>query len=213
MTQTAQPVGEVVESSTPQFTVACYELYEAPPFGALVKAALPGRLPGPPNLGERESTGGGWVYAVVYDVSTGSEPPGANVTVRGRTDLHDEAIYRAYPDLPEVMRTRFMGLIVGFTDGGVVKQYLPPQPPNLHYSVYVCSADEVCAFTDQLGYLRTILTDLHVPADELAAASIRQAQACRPLDPAFALRAGRQLALLLKEEYDRLRAILSRIEA
>jgi len=51
------------------------------------------------------------------------------------------------------------------------------------------------------------------PADELAAASIRQARECRPLDPTFALRAGRQLALLLKEEYDRLRAILSRIEA
>jgi hypothetical protein len=209
MTQTAQPIGEVVESSTPQFTVACYQLYEAPPFGSLVKAALPGSPPAPPNVGGRE---GGWVYAVVYDVSTGSEPPGANVSVRGRTDLHDEAIYRAYPDLEQVMCTRFMALTVGFVDGGVMRQYLPPHPPKLHYSVYACTAEEVCAFTEQLSYLRTILMNLQLPSDELAAAAIRQARDCRPLDPTFALRAGRQLAQLLKEEYDRLRAILSRIE-
>ncbi len=48
-------------------------------------------------------------------------------------------------------------------------------------------------------------------ADELAAACIRQARASRPTDAAYALRAGRQLALYLKEEYDRLRAILARI--
>jgi len=192
------PVGEVVESSTPQFAVACYRLYESPAFGSLVKASLPDQ--------------GQWVYGVVYDVSTGSEPPGAQVTVRGRADLRDEAIYRAYPDLPEIMRTRFMALTVGFTEGRTIRQYLPPQPPPLHYAVYTCNADEVCAFTEQITYLCTILANQQIPADELAAAAIRQARTCRAGDPTFALRAGRQLALLLKEEYDRLRAILARIE-
>ncbi len=191
------PVGEVVESSTLQFTVACYNLYRAPSFGSLVKAALPGQ--------------GGWVYGVVYEVCTGSEPPGANVTVRGRTDLRDEAIYKANPDLSEIMRTRFAALTVGFVDGAVTRQYLPPQPPPLHYSVYTCDADEVCSFTEQLGYLRTILTNQQAPSDELAAASIRQARDSRPNDTTYALRAGRQLALFLKEEYDRLRAILAHI--
>jgi len=190
-------VGEVIESSTPQFTVACYRLYDAPAFGNLLKAALPGS--------------GGWVYGVIYDVSTGSEPSGATVTVRGRAGVHDQAIYDANPDLSEIMRTRLLALTVGFMDEGVIKQYLPPQPPPLHYSAYVCDADEVRTFTEQLGYLRTILTNLHVPADELAAASIRQARDSRPHDPNYALRAGRQLALFLKEEYDRLRAILARI--
>ncbi len=194
----AQPVGEVVESSTPQVTVACHTLYQAPPFGALVKAAMPGQ--------------GGWVYGVVYDVATGSEPPGATVTVRGNAELRDDAVYRAYPDLKEVMRTRFRALTVGFTGAdGKQHQYLPPQPPPLHYSVYVCNDDEVRLFTEELGFLRTILINQHIPADELAAACIRQARASRPTDTAYALRAGRQLALYLKEEYDRLRAILARI--
>jgi len=199
MTTREQPVGEVVESSTPRFAVACYRLYQAPPFGALVKASLPG--------------GDGWVYGVVYDVTTLSEPPGAQVTVRGREDLRDEAVYREYPDLPELMRTRLLVLAVGFGQGGAIRQYLPPQPPPLHYAVYACPPDEVCAFSEQLDYLRTILTARDVPADELAAATIRHARACRPADADFAVRAGRQLALLLKEEYDRLRAILARIGA
>jgi hypothetical protein len=202
MTLSGQPseqaVGEIIESSTLQFGVACYRLYEAPAFGALVKASRPGQS--------------GWVYSVVYDVNTGSDPPGAQVTVRGRGGLRDEAIYIAYPDLPEIMCTRFTALTVGFSEGGAIRQYLPPHPPPLHYSVYVCSAAEVCAFTEQLGYLRTILTNQEIPADELTAASVRQARACRPDDPQFALRAGRLLAQVLKEEYDRLRAILSRLD-
>jgi hypothetical protein len=199
MTESSLPVGEVVESSTPQFAVACYELFAAPPFGSLVKAPLPG--------------GSGWIFGIVYDVSTGSEPPGAQVTVRGRSGLSDEAIYKAYPDLEELMRTRFQALTVGFMDGGVVRQYLPPQPPKLHYSVYPCPPDEVRLFSEQLGYLRAILTNLNIPSDDLAAAAIRQACDSRPADGTFALRAGRQLAMLLKEEYDRLRAILARIGA
>ena len=199
MTQREQLVGEVIESSTPQFTVACYALYDAPDFGALVKATVRGHT--------------GWVYGVIYDVTTGSEPPGAVVTVRGRADLRNEDIYRAYPDLSEIMRTRFAALSIGFSDGSAIHQFLPPQPPALHYAVYACDEGEVCAFTEQLDYLRTILVNRQIPADDLAAASIRQACACRQNDPLFRERAGRQLALLLKEEYDRLRAILARLGA
>jgi hypothetical protein len=199
MTQSAQPVGEVVESSTPQFTVACYGLYQAPDFGALVKATTRGR-----NV---------WVYGVIYDVMTGSEPPGAVVTVRGRADLRNEDIYQAYPDLSEIMRTRFAALTVGFSDGDAVRQFLPPQPPALHYAVYACDEAEVCSFTERLDYLRTILVNRQIPSDDLAAASVRQAYACRQNDPLFRERAGRQLALLLKEEYDRLRAVLARLGA
>lgn len=197
MTDSEQAIGEIVESSTPQFTVACYALYQSPPFGALVRAGL--------------RTSGSWVYGLVYDVSTGSDPPGAQVAVRGRADLRDEAIYQAFPDLPEIMRTRFVALTVGFSDGGPICQYLPPQPPPLHYSAYVCSDAEVRLFSEQLGYLRTVLTNFQIPSDDLAAAAIRQARASRPNDPLFTVQAGRQLALYLKEEYDRLRAILARI--
>lgn len=188
--------GEVLESSTTQFTVGCLELYQAPALGSLVRARA----------------GEGWVYGLVAQVETGSEPPGGYVAVRSREGLADEDIYREFPDLPSVMRTRLQALVVGFREGDAIRQYLPPAPPRLHYSVYACDAAEVTAFTEQLGYLRTVLAGLpESQADEVLAAHIREARQTRPDAEAFSLRAGRQAARLLQDDYDRLRAILQRI--
>jgi len=70
--------------------------------------------------------------------------------------------------------------------------------------------------TSDLGFLRPILLPsggglAGVPADELAAACLRQARTAQAHDPGFLLRAGRALALLLSDDYDRLQAILRSI--
>jgi hypothetical protein len=146
-------------------------------------------------------------------METGSEPPGGYVSVRSRDGIADEDIYREFPDLAAVMRTRLQALVVGFRGGDdTVHHYLPPAPPPLHYSVYACDGAEVTAFTERLGYLRTVLAGLPAPqADEVLAASIRLACQSRPDGEAFSLRAARETARLLQDEYDRLRAILQRI--
>jgi len=196
----AERFGEVLESSTTQFTVGCLELYQAPALGSLVRAHL------------ATSAGDGWVYGLVAQVETGSEPPGGYVAVRSREDLADEDIYREFPDLAAVMRTRLQALVVGFHDGQTVRHYLPPAPPPLHYSVYACDAAEVTAFTGRLDYLRMVLAGLpEAQADEVLAASIREACRARSDAEAFVLRAGREVARLLQDDYDRLRAILQRI--
>lgn len=213
--------GEVLESSTTQFTVGCLELYQAPALGSLVRARCRVRRP---SVGEEvaDSTGEGWVYGLVAQVETGSEPPGGYVAVRSREGLADEDIYREFPDLASVMRTRLQALVVGFCEsasppegsGDGIRHYLPPAPPPLHYSVYTCDDAEVAAFTQRLGYLRTVLAGLPEPqADEVLAASIREACRARPDAEAFSLRAGREVARLLKDDYDRLRAILQRIRS
>ncbi len=194
-------IGEILESSTTQFLAASYELLVAPPFGALVRATTrePGML----------------VYGLVYDISTGSRDLGGRAIVRGRTysgkHLYDEQIYREHPDLAEVLQTEFAALIVGFARDNRIAQYLPPQPPPVHYSVYPCEPEEQAAFSDQLIFLRTILQASHLPGDELAAAAVRNFAAARRDGPAYLTRAGRELARLLSDDYDRLIAILSRI--
>ncbi len=194
----AERFGEVLESSTTQFTIGCLELYQAPALGSLVRA--------------KSSKGEGWVYGLVAHVETGSEPPGGYVSVRSRDGIADEDIYKEFPDLAAVMRTRLQALVVGFHDGDTVHHYLPPAPPPLHYSVYTCDDAEVIAFTERLGYLRTVLAGLPAPqADEVLAASVRLVAGTRPDGPAFTLRVGRELARLLPDDYDRLRAILQRI--
>ncbi|WP_333691691.1 HAS-barrel domain-containing protein [Chloroflexus sp.] len=193
-------IGEIIESSTTMFVAATYELLASPPFGALVQATTPD-----PALR---------VYGLVYDIHTGSREPGGRAIVRGRAysgrNLYDEQIYREHPDLGEVLQTEFAVLTVGYISDGRLLQRLPPQPPPVHYSVYGCAPAELVTFSDQLEFLRTVLLAPGIPNDELLAASVRALAAARRDGPAYLVRVGRELARLLKDDYDRLMALLHR---
>jgi hypothetical protein len=190
----AQPIGEIVETSSTHFVAQACELGRAPALGSLVKV----------NYAPE-------VFGLVSRVRTAGLEPGSQAVMRGRDGLRDEAIYLENPDLRAVLRTDFTALIVGFCQDGELRQYLPPQPPALHWSVYECSAGEIAEFSDQLHYFETVLAVSDVPAEELLAANLRLVREARPLDPDFNLRAGRELARLLKNDYARLSTILRRI--
>jgi hypothetical protein len=197
-----QRIGEVIEATTTGFTAGAYELLAAPPFGALVRA--------------QARSAGAAVYGLVYDIRTGSKEPGGRALVRGRTysgrDLYDAEIYHEHPDLAEVLQTEFSAITVGFVEDGDIFQFLPAQPPPVHYSVYECAGDELVRFTEQTDFFRTLLFAYQIPSDELLAAVIRAATRARIGDEhAYLVRAGREVASLLKDDYDRLTAILRRI--
>jgi hypothetical protein len=195
-------IGEVIESTTTGFTAGAYELLEAPPFGALVRAQA-----------RAEDMA---VYGLVYDIRTGSKEPGGRALVRGRTysgrELYDAEIYQEHPDLAEVLQTEFSAITVGFVQREQIYQYLPPQPPPVHYSVYECADDELARFSDHTDFFRTLLFAYQIPSDELLAAVIRSAARARQGgERDYLVRAGREVASLLKDDYDRLTAILRRI--
>lgn len=195
-------IGEVIEANTIGFTAGAYELLAAPPFGALVRA--------------QARTEASAVFGLVYDIRTGSKEPGGRALVRGRTytgrDLYDAEIYHEHPDLAEVLQTEFSALTVGFVEYQRIFQYLPSHPPPVHYSVYECTGDELVRFTEVTDFFRTLLFASHIPSDELLAAVIRAAARARAGDErAYLVRAGREVASLLKDDYDRLTAILRRI--
>jgi hypothetical protein len=197
-----QRIGEVIESTTTGFTAGAYELLAAPPFGALVRAQA---------RAEDMS-----VYGLVYDIRTGSKEPGGRALVRGRTysgrELYDAEIYQEHPDLAEVLQTEFSAITVGFVRGGRTFQYLPPQPPPVHYSVYECPDAELAHFTQATDFFRTLLFAYQIPSDELLAAIIRAAGRARgDGERDYLVHAGREVASLLKDDYDRLTAILRRI--
>jgi hypothetical protein len=113
------------------------------------------------------------------------------------------------------LQTEFSAITVGFVEAGHLYQYLPPQPPPVHYRVYECTGDELTSFTEMTDFFRTLLFAYQIPSDELLAAIIRAAARARNTDPgaerAYLVRAGREVASLLKDDYDRLTAILRRI--
>ncbi len=190
------PIGEIIETSSTGFVAGAYRLLDAPPFGALVRAGGPG---------------GCTAYGLVYDIHTVSQEWSGRAVVRGRDGMYDDAIYAANPDLETVLQTEFRALIVGFCDGPTLRQHLPPLPPAIHYSVHPCDDDELRRFTERLDFLPTVLNAADLPADELLAAALRHAAAVHPDPRAFTIRAGRQLALLLRDDHPRLMTILQRL--
>lgn len=189
-------IGEIIESNTTRFVAGAYQLHQAPPFGALVRA---------------EGRDGCAAFGLVYNIETTSREMGGRALVRGREGMYDDDIYLENPDLEVVLQTEFHTLIIGYCDGPTIRQHLPALPPPTHYSVHLCDADEVRRFTEQLQFCRTVLQAADVPQEELLAATLRQASAAWPDARAFLVHAGRSLAVLLRDDHARLLAIIERI--
>ena len=188
--------GEIVESRSTELVAQSYDHREAPPFGSLICSTVSEGLT---------------VYAIVYQVATTGIDPGARPVVRGHTGLRDQAIYDANPDLSQVLRTDVSALLVGYQDGPTLRQVMPPVPPPLHWSTYECHADECRRFAAQTAYLRTLVNALTVPVDELIGAHLRLMAEYADSGDAYLLRAGRELAELLRTDYPRLRSIIERV--
>jgi hypothetical protein len=191
-------IGEVIEASTGQFVAECYELHSPPPLGSLVKT----------GDGEVE------IYGVVCNASTESVDPGRRPIARGKEEATEEGIYRQNPQLSKLLRSTFDTLVVGHSKGEGTSplHYLPPRPPRVHSFVHPCPQDEVRRFTQSLDFLNVLLSAKINSVDEIVSACLRQASFAHTDRHAFLVKAGKELAILLGYELNRLNAILRRIK-
>jgi len=193
----AQRVGEVIEASTTEFVAQCYELYQSPPLGSLVKT-------------RDESVE---LYGIVYNATTTSLEPGRRPIARGKDEASEEAIYQSSPQLLKLLRSEFGALVVGHKQGDKLHHYLPPQPARIHSFVYRCEPEEVKGFSQSFDFLNVLInTRLPVSVEELVAASLRQMSQVHEDPHRFLVAAGKELAILLSGEFNRLKAILGRIK-
>lgn len=196
---TEQRIGEVIEASSTQWTTGAYELLNAPPFGSLIKAGCYDN-----DL---------CIYGLVYDIRTGSRDLGGKAMVRGGrrydgSEFYDGQIYSEHPDLAAVLQTEWSALVIGYERSGRIIHYLPPQPPTVHYSVHLCDDDTVQRFTQHCDFFRMVLHANLPIADELLGTAIRHAAALQDNRREYELYAGRELARLLRDDYDRLRVLV-----
>lgn len=155
-------------------------------------------------------------YALVYGANMASLEPNRRPSALGFAD--EDELRMEQPQIFELLRTEFSGLLIAYApgEGKALRRHLPPTPPRIHSRVYTCEPDEVRALTEDLGFLRGLLLPSGgalsgVPTDELVAACLRGAREAYVNDQAFLLRAGRTLAMLLADDYDRLQAILKSV--
>jgi hypothetical protein len=188
-------IGEVIEASTGEFVAECYELHVPPPLGGLV----------------RTSDGDMEIYGVVCNASTVSVDPGRRPVARGRDEPDEESIYRQNPQLARLLRTTFETVAVGHGQGDEIHHYLPPRPPRVHSFVYLCDPEEVSRFTQSLDFLTILLSAQGGQADEVVSACLRRASHTHEDRRGFLVRAGKELAVQLGGELNRLNAVLRRI--
>lgn len=203
---------EVIETATTEFLAQCLEPEDLsfavmPPFGSWVKA--------------KDEESGNLVYAVVYHATTS---PIDSVHRARALGLSLQDLREQQPQIFAMLKTEFRAAIVGFQTlgtsrngssngkaSGTIYQHLPPRPPQIHQAVYYCEPEEVIRFSDQLDFLRTLLQVAGAPVDGLTAAVVREIYQMRQAERAWLVQAGRTLSVLLKDDYDRLRIILSQI--
>ncbi len=192
-----QRVGEVIEASTTDFVAQCYELYQSPPLGSLVKTRdLPVEL-----------------YGIVYNTTTTSIEPGRRPIARGKDEASEEEIYRASPQLLKLLRTEFNALVVGHKENEKLYHYLPPNPARIHSFVYLCPPEEVKEFSQSFNFISVLInTHLPVSVEELISACLRQMSQVYEDRHSFLVAAGKELAILLGGEFNQLKAILGRIK-
>jgi hypothetical protein len=192
MSQKPEKIAEVIEASTAQFTAQCYELYEVPALGSLVRT--------------------GDIYGIVCHAETAGIEPGRKPIARGREETSEEAVYQSSPQLLKLLRSEFTAAAGGYKDGENVYQYLPPQPARIHSFVYLCQPVEVKEFSKDFGFLNILANAaLPVPNEECIAAALRQMSKAQDDSRAFLVAAGKELANLLSNDFMRLKNILGRL--
>ena len=206
-------IAEVIETATTEFLAQCLDPEDLsfpvmPPFGSWVKSF------------DEES--GNQILAVIYHATTS---PIDSVHRARALGLSLQELREQQPQIFAMLKTEFRAAIVGFVGappqevngskppGGAVYQYLPPRPPQIHQAVYRCEPAEIIHFSEQLDFLRSLLQVLGAPVEALAAAVIRQIYQLRNRDRDWLVIAGRTLSVILKDDYDRLRYILSQLHS
>ncbi len=193
-------IAEVVETATTDFLAQCLDpqsldFAQMPPFGSWVQAV--------------DETSGNTIYGVVYYATTSPVDSVHRATALG---LSLAELREQQPQIFAMLKTEFRAAIVGYrTEADHNYQHLPPRPPQVHQAVYQCSPEAVIAFTESLDFVRTLLDMGAAPVDALVGAVVRSVYQLRNLDRAWLVQAGRTLNILLKDDYDRLRIILSQI--
>jgi hypothetical protein len=191
---------EVIETSTTEYLAQCLEpesldFAVMPPFGSWVKSF-------------DETTNPVLIYGVVYHVTT---TPIDSVHKARALGMDLKQLREEQPQIFAMLKTELKVKLLGFEQNGTLYQHLPARPPQIHQGVYFCQNKEIEAFTTSFHFLRSLWQATGIPTDELLGAVLRDVYQIRKCDRNWLVQAGRFLSTLLKDDYDRLAAILSQV--
>jgi len=153
------------------------------------------------------------VLGVVTDSASGPEDPSRPLQPRGAADQSAADVMTANPEIRLLLRTRVSVVSCGHIEGEAARPTLPPMPPPLLARVEPASAAETVRMASDATFLALLVV---APGcdDAAIAASVRTAaEAFGTGAHEFRVRAGKELARLLRAEPARLTSIMRGIGA
>lgn len=199
------PIGNVLRADIRSFVVASrIPEPEVPTFGTFVRAPI--------------QQGKSQLIGLVYDIRLQDDAflrDLAATVVEGDPNyeevIRDQREVRAVP-------VEISVVAIAYGDDSGYHYGLPPQPPMILHRIHVCTPAEVRAITAQPDFLRPLLENRDVPADELITRALLRAA---PLHGStgttdyqdYLLTTGRYLARRLGREPLRLETILQRLQS
>lgn len=184
---------EVIETNSINFTAQCYQLYNTPPLGSIIKAGEPG------------------ILAIIHSIKNGPVDAGRRVFPRGIDEENEAQIYRNHPQLKLLLSTQIEGLVIGYYDGATIRIGLPPNPSHLHAFVSSCDRSEVMNCTQDFSIVRMLLRAAIPAVDEILIAFLSLAASSHNEPDQFLLGAGKSLVTELSHDMIRLNALLRRL--
>jgi hypothetical protein len=194
-------IGNVLRADIRGFVVASrIPEPEVPTFGTFVRAPI--------QHNQAQLIG------LVYDIRLQDDPFLRNlaVTVRPDDPAFDEIIADQRENRVIPVEISVASVAYHYLDDAQCRYGLPPQPPMILHQITVCAAEEVKRITGSPDFMRALLDNRDIPADELIPTALLRAA---PLHPGgeedFLLTAGRYLARNLGRDPARLERILQRL--
>jgi hypothetical protein len=122
-------------------------------------------------------------------------------------ELADQQVLRQIP-------VEYSVLSIGYQSNDQYIYSLPPQPPLALATIQMMTSEEILNFTNRLDFIPLILSADNLPADELLAASLRNAASVRhgPNQMTYLIEAGRYCARLLSNDLNRLDNVLRNLK-
>ena len=188
MNQTLQ-IGRLLRASTTSCVVGCKVTQrEAPALGSLVRIPI-------------DSQTGISIYGLISDIHVDDDGLVRKlVTAEG---VSDEVILdnRNNRNVPLEISVIFCG----HETSGKISHLLPPRPPLTLDQIFLCTEEEVFAFTlpPRFAYCRHLLRAKDIPVGEILASHLQQTAPIHQQkgNPGWEREAGRELITALRDDY------------
>jgi hypothetical protein len=186
-------LGEIIYTSTTEMIGQCINDKPSPPYACMIRAGHD-----PVCIG------------VVYHVETTSIDPHRRPSALG---IPEDQIHMMYPQLAGLLRSEFHAYFIGTMREDHFRFGLPATPPHLHIGVRECSENEIITISENLGFLRLLYSSGKTSVEELLIGVSEYLLKAHRWERTFAVRLGKALSEIFRDDYDTLRRIVSRLEA